>query len=156
MVKRVKRVRLAVVDLTFTGHWWQARAFHFDLVKHLVKVEALGIGLMGLRGRIGHRMVQEEMLVVLVTRGCLLEKRERSWFFNAWGWSRDRGLGESRADPPAGYPSQSGRGPADRAGLPEGAAIARRQHLRREATAPIDSLRRGKLRAVSGVSRLIR
>jgi len=53
------------------------------------------------------------------------------------------GIGETRAEPPAGYPSQSGRGPADRAGLPEGAAITRRQHLRREATAPIDLSRRG-------------
>ena len=34
------------------------------------------------------------------------------------------------------------------AGLPEGAAIASRQHLRLEATAPIDVIRRGTLRAV--------
>jgi len=45
---------------------------------------------------------------------------------------------------------------ANRAGLPEGAAIARRQLLRREATAPIDLSRRGTIRAVSGGSRLIR
>jgi len=64
------------------------------------------------------------------------------------------GLGDTRADPPAGYPSQSGRGPAKRAGLPEGAAITRRQLSRREATAPIDFSRRGTLRAVSGGSRL--
>ena len=63
---------------------------------------------------------------------------------------------KARANPTAGYPSKSGRGPADRAGLPEGAAITRRQPLRREATAPIDFSRRGTIRAVSGGSRLIR
>ena len=45
---------------------------------------------------------------------------------------------------------------AKMAGLPEGAAIARRQQLRREAIAPIKFSRRGTLRAVSGRSRLIR
>lgn len=127
----------------------------------LVGVEMLEIGLMGLRGLIGHRLVQVEklrMLVrqMLVTRWVLVRETGQVMGVQRMGHEPRPGFGESRADPPAGYPSQSGRGPANRAGLPEGAAIARRQHLRREATAPIDFSRRGKLRAVSGGSRLIR
>ena len=101
-------------------------------------------------------MVQEEMLVVLVTRRVLVRETGEVMVVQSMGLEPRPGLGESRADPLAGYPNQSGRGPANRAGLPEGAAIARRQHLRREATASIDLVRRGKLRAVSGGSRLIR
>ena len=44
-------------------------------------------------------------------------------------------------------------GAANMAGLPEGAAITRRQRLRRDAAEPIDLSRRGTLRAVSGGSR---
>ena len=120
-----------------------------EMLMRLVEVEMLGIGRMGHRGLMGHRLVQDEkrmMVTRLVARLVMVVQ-------SMGAGDETTGLGEARADPPAGYPSQSGRGPADRAGLPEGAAIARRQQLRREATAPIDVSRRGTLRAVSGGSR---
>ena len=61
--------------------------------------------------------------------------------FNAWSMSRDRGSasrGQTRRRRSRQNPIQATV--ANGAGLPEGAAIARRQHLRREATAPIDFL----------------
>ena len=133
-----------------------------EMLMLLVGVKMLGIGRMELRGRMGHRLAQDEkrrMLSrqMLVTRWVLV--RETGWVIvvQRMGRSRDRRLGESRADPPPPEPDNPIQATAaNEAGLPEGAAIARRQHLRREATAPIEFCRRGTIRAVSGGSRLIR
>ena len=90
--------------------------------RRLVDVEALGLGRMGRRGQIG--------------------LRERT--------GTERMLMKARADPPPQEPDNPIPATAAKmAGLPEGAAIARRQLSRREATAPIDSSRRGTIRAVS-------
>ena len=126
------------------------------MIALFVIIEVQGIGQMGHRGRIGHGMAYDEKLRMLAIRWVLVGETGQAMVVRLIGWEPRPGLGETRADPPAGYPSQAGRGPADRAGLPEGAAIARRQYLRREATAPIDFSRRGTLRAGSGGSRLIR
>ena len=112
---------------------------------------------MGLRGLIGHRLVQEELLRMLVRLVVLVRETEQVMVVQRMGHEPRPRLGESRADPPppeTDNPIQATA--ANRAGLPEGAAIARRQLLRREATAPIDLSRRGNIRAVSGGSRLIR
>jgi len=70
-----------------------------------VCVEMLGIGRMGLRGLIGHRLVQDEkrmMVTGLVARWVIdvqrMEHEPRPW------------LGESRADPPPPEPSESHTG----------------------------------------------
>ena len=112
---------------------------------------------MGLRGLIGHRLVQEELLRMLVRLVVLVRETEQVMVVQRMGLEPRPRLGESRADPPPPEPDNPIQATAaNRAGLPEGAAIARRQLLRREATAPIDLSRRGNIRAVSGGSRLIR
>ena len=72
---RVKWDKHVVVDVT--GNWRrrQARALHLELVKNLVKVEVLGVGRMGLRGRIGHRLVYVEKLKMLVWLEMLVTRR---------------------------------------------------------------------------------
>ena len=100
--------------------------------------------------RIGQRLVQEKMLWMLVRRWVMVvqrmgqEPRPQAW----------RHEGQTRRRRSRQNPIQATA--ANGAGLPEGAAIARRQNLRREATAPIEFSLRGTLRAVSGGSRLIR
>ena len=90
--------------------------------RRFVNVEVLGIGRMGLRGQMGLREVE----------------------------GTERMLMRAREDPPQPEPDNPiPATAANGAGLPEGAAIARRQLSRREAAAPIDVSRRGTIRAVS-------
>jgi hypothetical protein len=102
-------------------------------------------------------MVQEEVLRVLVRLVVLARETGQVMVVQRMGRSRDCGSatrGQTRRRRSRQNSIQASA--ANMAGLPEGAAIARRQLLRREATAPIDVIRRGTLRAVSGGSRLIR
>ena len=105
----------------------------------LVGVEMLGIGHMGHRGRMGHRLVQGETLRMMVRLTELFSETGQVMVVQRMGMEPRPWLGESRADPPPPEPDNPIQATAaNGAGLPEGAAIARRQHLRREATAPID------------------
>ena len=89
--------------------------------RRLVNVEVLGIGRMGLRGQMGLREVE----------------------------GTERLLMRAREDPPQPEPDNPiPATAANGAGLPEGAAIASRQRVRLEATAPKQLIRRGTLRAV--------
>ena len=116
------------------------------MLMRLVGVEMPGIGRMRHRGLIGHRLVQEEKLrmlvrLMLVTRWVFVRETGQVMGVQRMGPEPRPWLGESRADPPPPEPDNPIQATAvNRAGLPEGAAIARRQHLRREATAPIDFL----------------
>ena len=84
-------------------------------------------------------------LEVRVARWVLVREMKQVVVVQRMGLEPRPGLGESRADPPPPEPDNPIQATAaNGAGLPEGAAIARRQHLRREATAPIDSIQPGK------------
>jgi hypothetical protein len=104
----------------------------------IVKNEVRGIGRMGLRGRIGHGFVKEMKLrllvwlVVPIARHMRAGEKKRAVDVQSMGPESRPWLGETRADPPAGYPSQSGRGPADRAGLPEARRSPAASNLRRD------------------------
>ena len=70
---------------------------------------------------------------------------------------RERTLMKARADPPPQEPDKPiPATAANGVGLPEGAAIARRQLLRREAAAPIDLFGAAPFAPSPGGSRLIR
>ena len=95
-------------------------------------------GLMGLRRKLQKikRLLVRETGWVLAVQRMGLEPRPRARRHE--GQTRRR---RSRQNPIHATA-------ANVAGLPGGAAIARRQHLRREATVPIDFSRRGTIRAV--------
>ena len=128
-----------------------------EMRMRLMEVKMLGIGRMELRGRMAHGCLQDLKLRMVIRLVVLVRETRQVMVVQRMGLSRDRGSasrGQTRRRRSRPNPIQATA--ANRAGLPEGAAIARRQRLRREATAPIDLSRRGTLRAVSGGSRLFR
>ena len=76
----------------------------------LVIVEMLGIGQMGLRGRIGHRLVQGETLRMMVRLAELVRETGQVTGVQRMGLEPRPWLGESRADPPPPEPSESHTG----------------------------------------------
>jgi len=76
------------------------------MVGLLEKCKRLGIGPMGLRGRIGHRLVQEENLRMLVTRRVLVREIGKVMVVQSMGleprpWARrDEGRPASRLPEP--------------------------------------------------------
>ena len=84
-------------------------------------------------------LVRLMLVAVLVTRRVLVRETGQVMDVQSMGQEPRPGLGETRADPPPPEPDNPLQATAaNRAGLPEGAAIARRQNLRREAAATID------------------
>ena len=112
-----------------------------EMLMRFVCFEMLGIGRMGLRGRLGRRMVKEEklrMLVwldVLVTRRVLVRETGEELVFQRMGLEPRPGLGESRADPP---PPETARS-VPRREKSIGAVASRRNSWRRAIAAPSGS-----------------
>ena len=86
-----------------------------EMLMRLVGVEMLGIGQMGHKGLIGHRLVQVEKLRILVrqmlvTRWVLVRETGQVMVVQRMGLEPRPWLGESRADPPPPEPSESHTG----------------------------------------------
>ena len=112
-------VRLVVVLLIVLVMWLvtgQGTPGRQDFRRLFVIVERQGIGRMGLRGRIGNRLVQEERLrmlvrlmlvALLVTRRVLVRETGQVMDVQSMGQEPRPGLGETRADPPPPEPTES-------------------------------------------------
>ena len=72
--------------------------------ERLLIFERQGMGRMGLRGRIGHRLVQKKKLMVVVRETGQVMGVQRM------GLEPRRGLGDTRADPPPAEPAESHTG----------------------------------------------
>ena len=75
--RRILRMIFVRLVIIVTGCRRQASTLHWRIVRPLVNVEVQGIGRMGLRGRIGHRLVQEKKLKMLITRWVLVKETKQ-------------------------------------------------------------------------------
>ena len=86
------------------------RRFVVLAIRLLVIVEMPGIGQMGHRGLIVHRLVQVEKLRMVSRLVVLVSETGQVMVVQRMGMEPRPGLGESRADPPPPEPSQSHTG----------------------------------------------
>ena len=90
----------------------------------LLEVEMLGIGRMGVSGRIGHRrelrkqrvLVRQVLVAVLVTRLVSVRETGQVMVVQRMGVEPRPWLGETRADPPPPEPTESHTGEGRRIG----------------------------------------
>ena len=142
-----------VMGLLIAVFGWLARGLQRVMVRLFVKHMRLEMGLMGHRGLIGHRLVQDDKLRLLlrlwqlvIRRMLVRENGQLICVQRMWQEPRP-GLGGTRADAPGRYPAQPKPGRRMRLGCPRARRSPATRYVWREAAAPIHVFRPGDIRA---------